>query len=750
MKLKHILLATLYFFSVSTTVEAQQKLKATNLSVNLLTNTERVLLNGYPTSIFPADATTRNEQFQYTLINTASPCFGWVLKNDIANSSQTAYRILVSSEKGLIEKETGDVWDSGKIESNQSINIAFEGKSLNPDKVYYWRVKTWDNHQNESSFSEIGQFKTAKELQPYFTDYHPIQKMDEKPIAIAKIGSGHYFIDFGKDAFGRIRVNLFSENENDTVTIHLGEAQKEGKVNRAPGGTIRYSKYNVPTEKGWNTYIITIKPDKRNTGSQAVLMPQYIGEVVPFRYCEIENYQYDKLEKSDIIRETVFYPFNESESYFHSSDTVLNKVWDICKYSMKATSFTGIYVDGDRERIPYEADALINQLSHYCTAREYNIARRSHEYLIKRPTWPTEWILQSTLIAWADYQYTGNTQSLEHFYTDLQAKTLVSLADENGFISTRNDKATPEIMKSIHYNGTIRDIVDWPQPGESDGYVFTDINTVVNAFHYRSLRIMTSVATLLNKTEDVKFYNAQAEKLKKSFNAQLFDKKRGIYIDGIGTDHASLHANMFALAFDMVPEKQIPTVLEFIRSRKMACSVYGAQFLLESIYDNNDAEYALQLLSSTSDRSWYNMIRAGSTITMEAWDNKFKPNQDWNHAWGAVPANIIPRKLMGIEPVEAGFGKIRIKPQPASLEFAEMKHPTIRGDVFVKFQNNPGKSFQLETAIPANTSAIVYLPFYSNKQKVSVNGKVVKWRKEGTYSVIDNIGSGNTVFQISK
>lgn len=234
MKLKHILLATLYFFSVSTTVEAQQKLKATNLSVNLLTNTERVLLNGYPTSIFPADATTRNEQFQYTLINTASPCFGWVLKNDIANSSQTAYRILVSSEKGLIEKETGDVWDSGKIESNQSINIAFEGKSLNPDKVYYWRVKTWDNHQNESSFSEIGQFKTAKELQPYFTDYHPIQKMDEKPIAIAKIGSGHYFIDFGKDAFGRIRVNLFSENENDTVTIHLGEAQKEGKVNRAP------------------------------------------------------------------------------------------------------------------------------------------------------------------------------------------------------------------------------------------------------------------------------------------------------------------------------------------------------------------------------------------------------------------------------------------------------------------------------------------------------------------------------------
>lgn len=44
------------------------------------------------------------------------------------------------------------------------------------------------------------------------------------------------------------------------------------------------------------------------------------------------------------------------------------------------------------------------------------------------------------------------------------------------------------------------------------------------------------------------------------------------------------------------------------------------------------------------------MIRAGSTVLMEAWDNKFKPSQDWNHAWGAVSG-----KLMGVEPVELGL-----------------------------------------------------------------------------------------------
>lgn len=98
--------------------------------------------------------------------------------------------------------------------------------------------------------------------------------------------------------------------------------------------------------------MIAIGPDKRNTGSQAVLIPEYIGEVTPFRYCEIENYNH-AMEEKDVIRETAFYPFNEHDSYFHSSDSILNKIWDISKYSIKATSFLGVYIDGgDRERIP--------------------------------------------------------------------------------------------------------------------------------------------------------------------------------------------------------------------------------------------------------------------------------------------------------------------------------------------------------------------------------------------------------------
>lgn len=264
-------------------------------------------------------------------------------------------------------------------------------------------------------------------------------------------------------------------------------------------------------------------PDKRNTGPQAIPMPQYTGEVTPFRYCELENYP-ARVNLQQLTRETVFYPFDETSSSFHSSDTVLNRVWEMCKYTIKATSFAGIYVDGDRERIPYEADALINQLCHYGVDREYSMARRTLEYLIFHPTWPTEWILQTVLMAWEDYLYTGNSDLLLKHYDDLKAKTLVALADEDGFISTRTSRITPEILRSVHFNGDLRDIVDWPhsgilgleknEGGETDGFVFTDINTVVNAFHYRALVLMSWIAGVAGHDEDGRFFRLQAEKLK--------------------------------------------------------------------------------------------------------------------------------------------------------------------------------------------------------------------------------------------
>ena len=95
---------------------------------------------------------------------------------------------------------------------------------------------------------------------------------------------------------------------------------------------------------------------------------------------------------------------------------------------------------------------------------------------------------------------------------------------------------------------------------------------------------MAEFATLLGKTEEAMNFELNAIKVKKAINEKLFDKTTGAYVDGEGTTHSSLHANMMPLAFGIVPEDRKQSVLDFIKSRGMACSVYGAQYLMDALY----------------------------------------------------------------------------------------------------------------------------------------------------------------------
>jgi hypothetical protein len=168
---------------------------------------------------------------------------------------------------------------------------------------------------------------------------------------------------------------------------------------------------------------------------------------------------------------------------------------------------------------------------------------------------------------------------------------------------------------------------------------------------------------------------------------------------------------------------------------------------MEALYNGGRGNEAFDLLVSKDIRSWYNMIRVGSTITLEAWDDSFKPNQDWNHAWGAVPGNIIARYLLGVRPLEAGFSKVLIRPMPGRLEHVESKIPTIRGPIEVKIRNEDGKTFELTVSIPANMIARVEVPLPEGKGEITAHGGSVKSNKVNGFAVIDDVGSGTHQFR---
>ena len=121
----------------------------------------------------------------------------------------------------------------------------------------------------------------------------------------------------------------------------------------------------------------------------------------------------------------------------------------------------------------------------------------------------------------------------------------------------------------------------------------------------------------------------------------------------------------------------------------MACSVYFAQYLLDAYCENGRGDIAVKLMSSKGNRSWVGMIDFGSTVSMEAWSVKAKPNLDLNHAWGAVPLNIIARYVLGVTPLEPGFKKISIRPQLGGLKHVKGTVPTVAGPVTV--EATPGK-----------------------------------------------------------
>lgn len=168
-------------------------------------------------------------------------------------------------------------------------------------------------------------------------------------------------------------------------------------------------------------------------------------------------------------------------------------------------------------------------------------------------------------------------------------------------------------------------------------------------------------------------------------------------------------------------------------------------FLLDALYGHNEGDYALTLLNATTQRSWYNMIRSGSTITMEAWDKLYKPNFDWNHAWGAVPANIIVRKLMGVEPLSPGFATFQIKPQIGDLTFAELKTPTIKGEIFVSYKKSDTGNV-MDVTIPGDATATVYLPYDSSKPNLFIDGKEAVAKLKNNFLILKSVNAGKHQF----
>ncbi len=87
-------------------------------------------------------------------IDITNPCLSWNSASEERNQKQTAYRILVSSSLEKLNSDKGDLWDSEKVDSDESIHIIYKGKELHSEDECFWKVKVWDGEGKESAWSE--------------------------------------------------------------------------------------------------------------------------------------------------------------------------------------------------------------------------------------------------------------------------------------------------------------------------------------------------------------------------------------------------------------------------------------------------------------------------------------------------------------------------------------------------------------------------------------------------------------------
>ncbi|NBC67258.1 MAG: hypothetical protein GVY07_16575 [Bacteroidetes bacterium] len=113
-------------------------------------------------SLRPADLRTQYSENPLG-IDEKQPGFSWKLQSQPGErgKEQTAYRILVASDEALLARKEGDIWDSGKINSDETIQIPYDGPALRSSKRYYWSVSVWDQDGRQSEYSDTAWFETG-------------------------------------------------------------------------------------------------------------------------------------------------------------------------------------------------------------------------------------------------------------------------------------------------------------------------------------------------------------------------------------------------------------------------------------------------------------------------------------------------------------------------------------------------------------------------------------------------------------
>ncbi len=387
-----------------------------------------------------------------------------------------------------------------------------------------------------------------------------------------------------------------------------------------------------------------------------------------------------------------WYPV-KNEGSFVTSNEGLNKVYDVCKHTLKICRQT-LHLDSTKhqELLACTGDYNIESLMTMFCFGDMRLAEfdlmRTADWLVANngvmfhTTYSLIWVQMLHDV----YMITGRKEILDYCRNalDVLLERFESYIGENEIIDN-----PPDFM---FVDWTVIDGFSMHHPPKALG------QTVLNCFYFKALTDASKIYSYIGEDDTATSICEKAKKFKIRFNEVFFDKEKNLYFDGLGTPYGggyhyhpanvdkkyfSKYPNILAPLYGLCDEDLSVHILERIIFDDSLQDIqpYFMHYLLNAVRKYNLFDkYGMKLLER-----WIPVVNECSKGLAEGW---IAPEEsysfDHSHAWGGTPAYQMPMAITGLEILEAGMKKIKFNPSLFGLDFAEIEIPTEYGTIYFK------------------------------------------------------------------
>lgn len=387
------------------------------------------------------------------------------------------------------------------------------------------------------------------------------------------------------------------------------------------------------------------------------------------------------------------YPFEEAGA-FHCDDERLNAIFDICRYTLPLCARESISDTPWREQTQWLGDVAAVTLGgiYACfgdTRLPAKFLRQSAATqlptgLLNKYTDGVDWHWTANLpdfslwwviALWDHYRYTGEARWIHVYYPHVLKiiHAFLEHLDEHGLVA------------DMPY-GVFIDWADVDRRGEC---------AALNALLYGALEDAGRMARLKGDDYTVALIDRARTGIRANFVARLFDPRRRCFadanIDGALSPKISEHGNYAAIRWGLCDDDLAGEVVAVLAASTPVAITEAQPFFATVVLQALDRIGRFDLALRIIQERWGGrMVDLGATSTYEEWGI----NGSWrsgeyrgfmrtlSHAWSAHPAEFLIRHLIGLEIVEPGCGKVRLRPREVPFDYTAT-FPTPRGPITV-------------------------------------------------------------------